>query len=134
MADIRAIISNDDPNLLLQGALELARTLQVTDETTVTQVRRIFSTMRQIELGWPTDTQETERAERAYRKLMLLHPRLSYQAFRHPPIRSLTRDLQAAILQIGPHDRIKLQRLMEFFEAVLAFYISQQTSLEGGTN
>jgi len=83
-----------------------------------------FQLMRQIELSWPTDAEESDRAQRAYRKLMLLHPRLSYQATRQPSIRSLTQELQRAIVHIGPNDRIRLQRLMEYFEAVLAFYIS----------
>jgi len=134
MPDVIRIISNDNPLLLLNGALELARNLHSTDESTVTQVRRIFSTMRQIELSWPTDAEESDRAQRAYRKLMLLHPRLSYQATRQPSIRSLTQELQRAIVHIGPNDRIRLQRLMEYFEAVLAFYISGQTNLDEGGN
>lgn len=132
--DIRTIISTDNPRMLLDGAIDLAGRIRRPDETTKTQVRRIYSTMKQIELSWPIETTDTARVNRAYRKLMLLHPRLSYQAVRHDKIKVLATELQKAILSIGPQDRDKLQRLMEFFEAVLAFSLSGQTSLEEGGN
>ena len=83
---IKTIVTKDDPDLLVKEARELAGRLQKArgsgeeKKATKTQVRRLFGTLRQIEMGWPrqakTDKEIQERDD-AYRELVLFGPRLA---------------------------------------------------------
>ena len=123
--DIQAIVQQDDPDLLVQGARTLASRLKGR-EATKTQVRHLFSTLRQIEMSWPRRPQEQDEIQQrddAYRELVLFGPRLAYQAQRHEGLTPLASTIQAGIAVVGK-DRRRLQRLVQFFEATVAYYIA----------
>ncbi len=129
---IVTIVREDNPELLVKEAKALAGRLRGRgDEAIKTQLRRLFSTMRQIEMSWPREIKEDDpqaeqaRKERddAYRELVLFQPRLEYQASRHPKLKPLAEALQKGINVVGK-DREKLQRLVQFFEATLAYCIA----------
>lgn len=128
---IAAVVGRDDPNMLITEALALAKQLRG-DLASKTQLRHLYSTMKQIEMSWPPSiedadaeraTQMTKDRDNAYRDLLLFKPRLAYQGDRHPTLKPLVRTLQTGIDAVGK-DRVKLQRLSQFFEATLAYYIA----------
>ncbi len=125
--NIATIVNEDDPDLLVQQARTLAGQLKKGDNATKTQVRRLFGTLRQIEMGWPRQAKKEEEIQQrddAYRELVLFGPRLAYQAERHDSLTQLARTIQAGIKAVGKDDRKKLQRLVQFFEATVAFYVA----------
>lgn len=128
---IAAVVGRDDPTMLITEALALAKQLRG-DDASKTQLRRLYSTMKQIEMSWPASIEDldAERAKQkikerdnAYRELLLFKPRLAYQGNRHSTLKPLVQTLQTGIDAVGK-DRIKLQRLSQFFEATLAYYIA----------
>ena len=122
---IQKIVQEDDPRLLVEQARKLADQLRG-DDATKTQVRKLYGVMKQIELNWPlkVETDEDKQAlNDAYRSLVLFKPRLAYQASRHPKLRPLAVVLQQGIDFVGKRRR-RLQRLSQFFEATLAFYVA----------
>lgn len=97
---------------------------------TSSQIRGIFGQVRQIEMNWPPDIDDPERARRAARDLILLKPKLVYQAARDAeknkntqPVRQLEEILSPAI-DLIQEDRGKFQRFVDFFEAILAYHRS----------
>jgi CRISPR-associated protein Csm2 len=121
---ITTIITQDDPKLLVEQANKLSNKLR-SDEATKTQVRSLFGTLRQVELLWPIivdDEKKQKKRDEAYRELILFGPRLSYQANRHPTLQELATTLQKGIQSINKEDRNTMKRLVEFFEAVVAYY------------
>ncbi len=97
---------------------------------TSSQIRGIFGQVRQIEMNWPPDINDPERARRAARDLILLKPKLAYQAARDAeknkntqPVRQLEEILSPAI-DLVQEDRGKFQRFVDFFEAILAYHRS----------
>lgn len=122
---IEVVVTTDDPEALVKEARTLAGRLKG-DEATKTQVRRLFGTLRQIEMSWPRRVKEKEEIEQrddAYRELVLFGPRLAYQAERHPGLTPLARTIQDGIKVVGKDHR-KLQRLIQFFEATVAYYVA----------
>jgi CRISPR-associated protein Csm2 len=133
---IKSIVEMDDPNKLVEEAKNLAERLQQ-DEGTRTQIRRLFGTLRQIEMSWPTKNESLEdRQQRddAYRQLVLFGPRLAYESSpdRHPSMISLTKTIQEGIKAVRKDDRRTMQRLVQFFEAVVAFNVSAPKPFRGG--
>lgn len=126
---ITTIVTTDNPELLIKEARDLAGGLRG-DEATKTQVRRLFSTLQQIEMSWPREVKEDDpeaQKERndAYRELLLFQPRLAYQARQHRSLKRLATALEEGIDAVSQdRDREKLQRLVQFFEATLAYYIA----------
>jgi len=114
---IEKIINTDDPDSLIKEAKKLAGQLKAHDEATKTQVRRLFASLRQIEAKWVQDP------DGAYRDLVLFGPRLAYQAQRHDAIANLSLTIQRGIPLVGK-DRVKLKRLVQFFEATVAYFIA----------
>ena len=122
---ITAVITTDDPKALVREAKTLAGRLKV-DDATKTQVRRLFGTLRQIEMSWPRQAEQQEDIQQrddAYRELVLFGPRLAYQAERHRGLTPLARAIQDGI-KVVDKDRKKLQRLVQFFEATVAYYVA----------
>jgi len=125
--NIVTIVTKDDPNLLVEQARALAGQLKQGDKATKTQVRRLFGTLRQIEMSWPRQAKTKEEIQQqndAYRELVLFGPRLAYQAERHDSLTQLARTIQAGIKAVGKEDRKELQRLVQFFEATVAYYVA----------
>jgi len=81
------------------------------------QIRNIFGKVRQIEMYWAT----TETQDRtAQRDLILLKPKLRYQAERKNEVKDLAELLTKMIDQVDNRD--KFQRFVDFFEAILAYH------------
>lgn len=121
---IQQIVKEDKPELLVQEAEELAKKL--TGFATTTQIRRLFATFRQIEMSWPRSIKKPEElAQRddAYRELILFGPRLEYQTQKHAGLRQLADTIKEGIKHVDKNDRKAMQRLGEFFEAVVAYAI-----------
>lgn len=133
---IEQIIQQDEPELLVKQAELLAQQLR-SDEASKTQVRKLYGTMKQIELSWPVHVKtddERQARDDAYRELILFKPRLAYQGEKHPALRPLTKTIQRGIDAVGK-DRRRLQRLSQFFEATLAYYVAtpyRNPSRKGG--
>jgi CRISPR-associated protein Csm2 len=88
------------------------------------QIRNIFGTVRQIDMGWPTQaTKEEEQTQVRYaaRQVLLLKPKLAYQAQRTPTISRLAAVLDPALDLVGTN-REHFSNLVDFFEAILAYH------------
>lgn len=112
--DARRIVRDGDIDLLIAKARDLASEIQ--QDTTQTQVRKLFGEVRRIEMTWS----DQARATRAFHRLRLLEPRLRYQAARDRSLTSLANALTTAIREVG-QDRERLRRFREFFEAIVAY-------------
>ena len=122
--DITAII-NGDADRLVREAEKLGAALQA-QKLTTNQIRNIFGTVRRIEMNWPEipkDEADRQRVIRAQRDLVLLKPKMAYQAKRERgrAVQMLTHVLSTAIDQVGK-DRTKFQHFVDFFEAILAYH------------
>lgn len=132
-ADLQQIVKDGDPHLLVAKAEELGGKL--VGLATTTQIRRLFSTFRQIEMSWPPTTDrpdQRDQRDHAYRELVLFGPRLEYQTQKHAGLRQLADAIKLGIKYIDKDDRKTLQRLGEFFEAIVAYAIvkTEQQSRE----
>jgi CRISPR-associated protein Csm2 len=81
------------------------------------QIRNIFGKVRQIEMYWSA-TEMHDRA--ALRDLILLKPKLRYQAERKNEVKDLAELLAKMIDQVDNRD--KFQRFVDFFESILAYH------------
>jgi len=93
---------------------------------TTNQIRNIFGTVRRIEMNWPEkpkDEVDRQRAITAQRELLLLKPKMAYQAKRErgKGVQMLTDVLSDAIDLVGK-DRKRFQHFVDFFEAILAYH------------
>ncbi|HET89226.1 MAG TPA: type III-A CRISPR-associated protein Csm2 [Chloroflexi bacterium] len=118
--DLRKIIVDGDAELLVKQADALGERLARPLSTS--QIRNIFGTVRRIEMNWPEDASE-EQARKAHRELVLLRPKMAYQAERERGrgVKELTDVLSEAIELVGA-DRQRFQNFVDFFEAVLAYH------------
>jgi len=121
--DLRKIIVDGDAEELVRQADALGG--QLVKPLTTSQIRNIFGTVRRIEMNWPENASE-EQARKAHRDLLLLKPKLAYQAKREGErkgrgVGMLRRVLDPAIgLVEGKRDRF--QNFVDFFEAILAYH------------
>jgi CRISPR-associated protein Csm2 len=132
------IIEQGDVEMLVTWAEKLGRGLALTERLTTSQVRGFFGTVRQIQseaeaqaarVGVPPG--ETADSlpldDQAHRKLILLKPKLAYQAQRDRENRRgegvlrLSEVLVPAIDLIARNQR-RFKRFVEFFEAILAYH------------
>ena len=126
--DLDAIIVGDNAQVLVTQAEALGRQL-AQDRLSTSQIRNIFGTVRRIEMNWPEQPQseaEAARASKAQRELLLLKPKMAYQAKRESgnrghAVETLTGVLSDAIDKVGS-DRKKFQNFVDFFEAILAYH------------
>lgn len=110
--DARRIVDGDT-DLLIKRAQEVSQGLR--DETSRTQIRRLYGEVKRIEMMWRGQG-EGEAASR----LLLLKPRLAYQVARQQKLKQLRDTLEPVIDQVG-RDREKFQHFVEFFEAIVAY-------------
>ena len=82
-----------------------------------TQIRTIFGEVRRIEMSWAQGEENSE----AMPDLLLLKPKLSYQAERNRPVKMLAEILIPGIDAVQS-SRERFQRFVNFFEAVLAYH------------
>lgn len=126
--DLQIIIQGGDvasAELTVRWAEQLGKTLAQAKLTT-SQIRGIFGQVRQIEMAWSPDDTDSPYAEAAKRSLILLTPKIEYQAGREAErkkyaVRELAEILIPAIKMVGG-DRANFQRFTDFFEAILAYH------------
>jgi CRISPR-associated protein Csm2 len=125
--DARAIIAEGDTELLIKQAKQIGKALKDAG-LSMAQIRGVFGMVRRIEMGWTERETEDERVkegmrEQAMRKLLLLQPKLEYQARRQRAVEGLRNVLIPAIEQVQG-DRQRFSRFVEFFEAILAYHVA----------
>lgn len=125
-ADIKSIVVGGDVETLVEKAQILGRKLK-DDKLSTSQIRGIFGTVRQIEASWREaglpDAQREAVRQQAWRQLLLLQPKLAYQARRHTSMAELRDVLTYAIPLIGT-DRKRFKHFVDFFEATLAYHVA----------
>ena len=118
-------ILDGDVEKLVTWADSLGHGLARNERLTTSQVRGFFGAVRQIEAE--VQPGQTELEEPTYRKLVLLKPKLAYQAQREIDNRKgegvlrLKEVLTPAIELVG-RDAQRFRNLVEFFEAILAYH------------
>ena len=123
---LRAIVIDGDAPLLVAEAERVGQALAAANLTT-SQIRAFFGAVRSIEAQWPSASPETPeavaRVRRAQRELLLLRPKLAYQARRAQGqgVTHLRRVLDPAIDMVGD-DRTRFEHFLELFEAILAYH------------
>lgn len=121
--DMRIIIQGDavlSAQKTVEWAQRLAKALKVADLKS-SQLRNIFGQVRQIEMSWPLNDEQSGYAGQANRDLILLKPKLAYQAERVPAVVALAEVLAMGI-DLVEGNRMYFQRFVDFFEAVLAYH------------
>ncbi|HEY73859.1 MAG: type III-A CRISPR-associated protein Csm2 [Chloroflexi bacterium] len=123
--NLNAIVVQGDAATLVAEAEELGKQL-VQQRLSTSQIRNIFGTVRRIEMNWPErpqDEAERQRVTKSQRELLLLKPKMAYQAKRERGrgVGMLTDVLSEAIDLVGK-DRTKFQHFVDFFEAILAYH------------
>ena len=122
---LQAIIKDGDAKVTVEQAEVLGREL-ASSQLSTNQIRNIFGTVRRIEMNWPETAQsdaEHERERKARRELLLLKPKMAYQAKRERGrgVQQLTEVLGQAI-DLVQDDRTRFQNFVDFFEAILAYH------------
>lgn len=121
--EMRVIIQGDavdSAQKTVEWAQRLARTLRA-DDLKNSQIRNIFSQVRQIEMSWTPDVSEASYAREANRELILLKPKLAYQAQRIQALEKLA-DVLCIGIDLVQENRVYFQRFVDFFEAILAYH------------
>jgi len=127
---VKTIMTADESGAeLVQFARETALRL-VKDSLTRSQIRNIFTEVRQIEALWSTNKPD------ALRRLNMLKPKMAYQTARAAQVKYLADVLGEAITEVelaskGSEDKMDqtFKRFMDLFEAILAYHRA-----EGGRN
>lgn len=120
IGDLERIIVEGDAPFLTEVAQGIGTGLA--RQLTTSQIRNIFGTVRQIETNWgPRATAQQQK--QAARQLILLKPKLAYQAKRErgKGVQGLADVLIPSIDLVG-EDRARFQNFMDFFEAILAYH------------
>lgn len=121
--EMRIIIQGDavtSAQKTVEWAQRLAKALKAADLKS-SQIRNIFGQVRQIEMSWPLGDAQPKYAEAANRELILLKPKLAYQAERVPAVVALANVLSTGIDLVNGN-RTYFQRFVDFFEAILAYH------------
>jgi len=123
--NLNAIVAQGDAETLVTEAEALGKQL-AQQRLTTNQIRNVFGTVRRIEMNWPEKPEseaDRKRAAQAQRQLLLLKPKMAYQAKRERGrgVQMLTDVLSEAIDLVGK-DRTKFQHFVDFFEATLAYH------------
>lgn len=121
--DLRIIIQGDaveSAQKTVEWAQRLAKALKAAD-LKGSQIRNVFGQVRQIEMSWPLGDEQSDYAGQASRDLILLKPKLAYQAERVSAVAPLAKVLAAGIDLVNGN-RVYFQRFVDFFEAILAYH------------
>ena len=127
---IKQIMTADESGeKLVNFARETAIRL-VKDSLTRSQIRNIFTEVRQIEALWGINKPD------ALRRLNMLKPKMAYQTARAHQLKYLADVLGEAITEVENASKISeekkdqaFKRFMDLFEAILAYHRA-----EGGRN
>jgi CRISPR type III-A-associated protein Csm2 len=104
------IIAAGDGEVTVDWAEKIGKALR--GKVHLAQVRRIYGTLKRLELG-PFD-------DAARREILLLRPRLAYTVKRQASATGLAQVLEPALKLVV--DRAHLTHLVDFFEAILAYH------------
>jgi CRISPR-associated protein Csm2 len=120
---VRKIIVDGDARLLVEQSRTFGEEL-AKDGLTTSQIRSVFGAVRLVQSTWERDRTQSNAN---LRKVLLLKPRLAYQAKREPKLRPLAEVLSSSITFIAePHDSDEQKRrfghMVDLFEAVLAYH------------
>ncbi len=117
---LQAIVQKGDAQTLVKSAEVVGKALAQMRLAT-SQIRGIFGTVRQIQMKWPHGADEATARE-AIRQLLLLKPKLAYQAARDTGrgVESLNQVLVPAIDLVT--NREQFTHLVDYFEAILAYH------------
>lgn len=125
--DSQRIISDGDVDILVDTAKEVGNSLA--RQLTTSQIRNIFGEVRRIQMDWPPDAaKDKEKANEAFRSVVLLQPKLAYQAKRERGrgVEELQTVLDPCIDEIrkAPVElrQLYFTRFVDFFEAILAYH------------
>ncbi|MEA3375527.1 MAG: type III-A CRISPR-associated protein Csm2 [Chloroflexota bacterium] len=121
---LESIIVEGDAHATVEQAEALGKNLA--RQLSTSQIRNIFGTVRRIEMTWPDDPQddaEHRQAKQAKRDLLLLKPKMAYQAKRERGrgVKTLT-DVLTDAIDLVDGDRQRFQHFVDFFEATLAYH------------
>jgi CRISPR-associated protein Csm2 len=118
--DIHRIIVEGNSEVLVARAEDVGQALA--RQLTTSQIRNLFGTVRQIEMMWIPQATENERRQ-ATRQLLLLKPKLAYQAKRERGKGvEILRDVLSPAIELVGDDRQRFQNFVDFFEAILAYH------------
>jgi CRISPR-associated protein Csm2 len=113
--DYKTIVVDGNVDALVTTAESVGKAIK---EVKNSQLRGLFASVRQIQLGWDTDP------ERAYRSAMLLRPRIAYAASRNS-LYGLDTVLIESLRQVGgdrQQARRRFMNFVDFFEAIVAYH------------
>jgi CRISPR-associated protein Csm2 len=117
---IHTIITADQSGEELVKFSEQVADRLVKDNLTRSQIRTVFTEVRQIEGNWGSPNKE------AVHRLSMLKPKLFYQSARTPTVSYLSQVLNEAIDEVikAPADKQDLyfKRFVDLFEAILAYH------------
>ncbi|MFQ6043558.1 MAG: type III-A CRISPR-associated protein Csm2 [Candidatus Poribacteria bacterium] len=128
-ATINSIIREDNVEALVKWAEIVGRGLARNERLKAAGVRNFFGMVRKMEATEASaKTSEAGKlSDATYRELLLLKPKLEYQAqrdretARSEAIATLTRVLRPAIDAVG-QDAKAFRNFVDFFEAILAYH------------
>ncbi len=118
---IHTIMTADENGAELVSFAKATAERLVKDRLTRTQIRNIFTEVRQIEAMWSGNEAE------AMRRLNMVKPKLSYQSARHRQVKYLETTLIEAIDEVNNASSTeekteRFQRFTNLFEAILAYH------------
>lgn len=123
---IQALMTADESGAELVAFAQQTAEVLVKQNLTRSQIRTIFTEVRQIEAAWGNKPD-------AARRLSMLKPKLAYQAARSNSVDHLREVLSDAIDEVLKATAAKrdqtFARFVELFEAILAYHRAQ-----GGRN
>ena len=124
--NLKQIIVEGKVDTLVIQAEKFGRKL-ARDKLTKRQIRNVFGEVRKIQAGW---SHAKDDGTESMRRLLLLKPRMAYQATREETAAPLLAVLTDAIDMVANtnNDDIQYKRFsyfVEFFEAVLAYHTAQ---------
>jgi CRISPR-associated protein Csm2 len=123
--NIASIIEQGDAAILVEQAKRFGHEL-AEDKLSKSQIRGAFGTVRQIQATWDEEADEREAKEQL-RRVLLLKPRLAYQAKRDPKVEPLAKVLTQSINVVAEGNGLKEQSerfryFVDLFEAILAYH------------
>ena len=123
---VHTIMTADESGAELVDFARATAQRLVRDRLTRSQIRNIFTEVRQIEAMWPS--------QEAMRRLNMLKPKLSYQKARTRQVEYLETVLVESINSVDQAEtdderNQRFQRFVDLFEAILAYHRA-----EGGRN
>lgn len=119
--ELKKIMIEGDASVLVSQAREFGTAAQK-GGLTKSQIRSVFGTVRQIQGSWDKSTPREN-----LRKVLLLKPRLAYQAARQTKVGPLADVLTAAIdivaeAKTDEEQRTRFGYFVDLFEAILAYH------------